>query len=156
MKDRSRNTWLSKALELLREDFSSIGVPIPDNVHVNSGWPDTDFLLDRLGESHLPPHPDDGYSIFIISEDTTVVLETLVHELVHIDAGIGAGHGDRFRVVAEAIGLEGKMTVTHAGESLLSRLRDIEQELGAYPQNLGWFSKLASRLASDFFQNFRI
>jgi len=145
----SRDAWLLEAIELLREDFSSVGTPIPHNIRVISGRPSIEFIAE-----HIDDFADD-YVIVISSKlEGLEALETLVHELVHTTLDSGAGHGDRFRVVAEAIGLEGEMTSTFAGKSLLSRLRDIELELGAYPQNLGWFLGVFRRFFRIF--GFRI
>ena len=52
-------------------------------------------------------------------KDPLEVAATLVHELVHILAvGVEEGHRGKFTKLAKAIGLEGKMTATHAGETL--------------------------------------
>jgi hypothetical protein len=60
------------------------------------------------------------------------VLPTLVHELVHVVA-YGDGHKGRFRRVALAVGLTGKMTATYAGTELAERLMALAIELGPYP-----------------------
>ena len=61
------------------------------------------------------------------------VTATLVHELVHTAVGIECKHREPFTTVAKAIGLEGKMTATVAGEALIERLKELIDELGEYP-----------------------
>lgn len=65
-----------------------------------------------------------------------VVLSTLAHELVHATVGLAAKHGKAFKQCALEIGLEGKMTATHAGEKLALRLNTIARELGTYPHDV--------------------
>jgi len=60
------------------------------------------------------------------------VLPTLTHELVHVVTW-GEGHKGRFKQVALACGLAGKMTSTHAGAELCERLAEIAGRLGPYP-----------------------
>lgn len=43
------------------------------------------------------------------------------------------GHKGNFTRIARAIGLEGKMTATHAGEALGRILADVAADLGDYP-----------------------
>ena len=61
------------------------------------------------------------------------LLETLTHELVHWEVGTKAKHGKLFKQLAVEIGLEGKMTSTHAGDALRERLENIVDRLGKYP-----------------------
>ena len=61
------------------------------------------------------------------------VAHTLAHELVHACVGVEAGHGPAFRKVALAVGLEGKMTDTTAGELFKRYAQPILDRLGPYP-----------------------
>ena len=47
-------------------------------------------------------------------------LEVLTHELVHVADKNESGHRGRFARIARRIGLEGKLTQTHAGKRLES------------------------------------
>ena len=60
------------------------------------------------------------------------------HELVHVSnyytyPDDDPDHGPKFRQCAKAIGLEGKMTATTAGESLVKEIEKIHAKLGDYP-----------------------
>ena len=67
-------------------------------------------------------------------EDRAVeVLDTLVHENVHRIVGNKHGHKAPFKRLALKVGLEGKMTSTHAGEALREKLTELAEELGTYP-----------------------
>jgi hypothetical protein len=58
------------------------------------------------------------------------VIAVLLHELVHVEAGIQCGHRGRFASVARAVGLTGPMTSTVPGDALLQGIVEV---LGAYP-----------------------
>jgi hypothetical protein len=53
--------------------------------------------------------------------------------LVHTAVGFECKHRGPFVKVAKAIGLEGKMTETTAGEALIARLKELIEQLGEYP-----------------------
>ena len=65
------------------------------------------------------------------------MLDTLVHEMVHAIVGTECGHKGAFKHLARAVGLEGKLTATHAGDYLAATLVSINSTLagrfGAYP-----------------------
>lgn len=55
--------------------------------------------------------------------------------------GIEAGHKAPFRRLAVAMGLEGKMTSTHAGASLRAKLEEMVVKIGPYPHAKLTFSR---------------
>jgi hypothetical protein len=61
------------------------------------------------------------------------VAAILAHELCHAAAGLKAGHGRAFRKVALAIGLEGPMTSTSAGEGFIALVAPILAAAGPLP-----------------------
>lgn len=61
------------------------------------------------------------------------IFETVTHELCHHEVGTREKHGKVFKHLAVAVGLEGKMTSTHAGDVLRGQLEKIVDKLGAYP-----------------------
>lgn len=65
--------------------------------------------------------------------DGLQVLEILIHELVHAAVGCQHGHRKPFARVARAIGLEGKLTATVAGDVLRGKLETIALGLGEFP-----------------------
>lgn len=85
------------------------------------------------------PASHDTHHVFVSAAlikpcDPFGVLATLTHELIHIAVGIDKKHGTVFGAAARAVGLEGKLTATFAGEELLAYLTRLDQELGGYPQ----------------------
>jgi len=52
-------------------------------------------------------------------------LDVLVHEAVHAVDDCQSGHKEAFKRTALAVGLEGKMTATHAGDKLKAELERI-------------------------------
>ena len=64
------------------------------------------------------------------------MLATLTHELVHAVDDCQNGHKAPFKRIATSVGLEGKMTATHAGERLNAQLVELAESLGTYPHSL--------------------
>jgi hypothetical protein len=77
------------------------------------------------------------YEIFITPEyeDKVDVLATLAHEMVHIVVGIEEGHGKKFKDLAVAIGLTGKMTATRASDSFIEFVEKQMSHLPDYPHH---------------------
>jgi len=75
--------------------------------------------------------------IFVTPEcdDAVRVLADLAHELCHATDDCASGHRNFFAYVARAIGLEGKLTHTVAGDDLASKLCDYVELLGPYPHH---------------------
>ena len=89
-----------------------------------------------VGQCWSPSSSGDRTTEIFISpvEDRAVeVLDTLVHENVHRIVGNKHGHKAPFKRLALKVGLEGKMTSTHAGEALREKLTELAEELGTYP-----------------------
>ena len=77
-----------------------------------------------------------GYNEIFINPclaDSVAVGDTLAHELIHAYDNCINGHKKPFRDIAKKIGLEGKMTSTHAGEKLTETLQEIVKDIGEYP-----------------------
>jgi hypothetical protein len=135
----TREEWLNEAITLLRSDFEAIDAPIPEKVRATCGWPSQGGKpgkKQRIGECWPPKCSEEGYTEMFINpmlSEGLEALDVLTHELVHAAVGCEEGHKGPFRVAAKALGLEGKMTATVAGETLMVRLREIEKELGEYP-----------------------
>ena len=70
------------------------------------------------------------------NKDIVSLGATLLHELVHAIDNCKSGHGKNFRLMATAIGLEGKMTSTHAGAELTKWIKKTAKKLGKYPQGV--------------------
>ena len=78
---------------------------------------------------------DNSIEIFIspIIDDSSRVLDILIHELIHAVLPTGEGHGKNFRKAALKIGLTGKMTATTASPTLINDLKKVIAKIGTYP-----------------------
>lgn len=128
----NREDWLTEMIAALRGRFESAGAKLPEGIKVSCSWPkgSAQKVLGQYFEieGRAP-------EVFISPKLDSVdeVGGTLVHELVHAAVGHAAGHGPAFRKVALAVGLEGKMTSTVAGEALKADLEELGREIGDYP-----------------------
>lgn len=137
----NREEWLTRAVEMMKPLFKSKSYEVPP-VRVSCGWPSVKGLAAksrRIGECWDKEAAKDGVNQIFISpfldqatEDATL-LATLVHEVVHAVVGLKAKHGKAFKKCATAVGLEGKMKATYAGEELKGIIKCWEVQLGKYP-----------------------
>lgn len=136
----TREDWMVAAVDLMAGLFEKVGYKVP-TVRVSCGWPSSGGLGQKrktLGQ-HWPPEAsaDNKSQIFISpwleNKDVMGVLPVLIHEVVHAVVGNDAKHGKVFRKCAEAVGLEGKMTSTVAGEELMEKISKWQTVLGEYP-----------------------
>ena len=131
----NREAWLQKATKLIaRRVKEKAGVEVPQDVQVSCGWPGGGSPNKRIGECWPRSRSAEGVNQVFISprlDDRDMVLATLVHELVHATDDCASGHGKGFSKVARAVGLEGKMTSTVAGDELKAWFKDLA--LPAYP-----------------------
>lgn len=130
MSDRrnTREYWLQQAVIKLRPLFKDHDAELPESVFVSVGLPhrSTKAIGQCFKDKHVFISP-------VLSEPADV-LATLVHELVHVVVGNKAKHGPAFGKVARAVGLEGKLTETHAGEELKALLVKISDSISfQYP-----------------------
>ena len=136
----TREEWLTEAILMIDEQvFAPVmeGV-IPDlSYRVSCSFPGGPGKKKGVvGQCWSPASSGDGTTEIFISpvEDRAVeVLDTLVHENVHRIVGNKHGHKAPFKRLALKVGLEGKMTSTHAGEALREKLTELAEELGTYP-----------------------
>ena len=78
---------------------------------------------------------DDGSPhifVHLVLVDSTRVAGTVVHQLCHAALG-NRSHGSRFRMLATATGLVGKMTQTVEGPMFLAIMPGIIDRIGPYP-----------------------
>jgi hypothetical protein len=137
----TREAWLEAAVTLMTPLFKSAGYEVP-KVRVACGWPSARGLSAKkrvLGEAWCKTASSDKVAQIFISPlmDKTVepyaVLPVLVHEVVHTVVGNKEGHNKVFGKCARAVGLEGKLTSTIAGEKLLEACTQWDKQLGQYP-----------------------
>lgn len=141
-----RQQWLENAVKELRLWFSERGYDVPNNVRISIGWPRGAHGRGRaIGQCWFAEGSDDDYNEIFISPElgqlkkkdqpdpSVQIIGVIVHELCHAVAGREAGHKRPFREVAEAVGLEGKMTATTEGEELIGFADQFIAQHGAYP-----------------------
>lgn len=144
--------WFEKATQELSDKvFRPIGRKVPKNIRINVSQ------LRTANKTHghttlglcYPTHYTAGknkpkkevvniiqMNIATTGRDNSVdVLDTLAHELIHAIDDNKSGHkkGGDFDKMARAIGLEGKLTSTYAGEELKGRLNSIIKSIGKFP-----------------------
>jgi hypothetical protein len=130
----NRESYLIQSVELVRDLFRKAGAEIPP-VRVSTGFTGS-RTRKSIGSCWKKEASKDGtFQIFVspVIGDTIEALATLVHELCHACTGCD-GHGKNFKRLALALGLDGKMTATHAGKGLADRLNAlVVAKLGNYP-----------------------
>ncbi len=133
----NREQWLTKVAKRLEPLFRKIDAKLPP-YRVSCSWPSKGVLAGAIGQCWSPEASADNTTEMMLSmsiADPIRVAETLVHEMVHAAVGVEHGHKAAFRKVALAVGLEGKMTATHAGEDLIAHLNEISEKVGKYPHS---------------------
>jgi hypothetical protein len=132
----TREEWLLAMTEELRADFEAIGAPLPKNIRMSVGFTSKGARSKSIGQCWAAEASADSvHSIFIspVLDSQLRIGDVLVHELVHAAAPAGAKHGPKFRKIAEAMGLTGKMSATVAAPRLVARLQEIIDKVGDMP-----------------------
>src|SRR5262249_3481660 len=138
IKHATREGWLNAATDIIRGHFKAAGYTVPKTVHVSCGWPSSRGISSKsyaIGQCWPGEASEDGTCPIFISPrlkdpiDPCGVLSTHVHELVHATVGNKEKHNKVFKKCALAVGLEGKMTATHAGELLVGYMKDWTKQL---------------------------
>jgi hypothetical protein len=137
----TREQWLNQAVSAMTPLFVEAAYTVPP-VRVSCGWPSSRGMSRKkpcIGECWDKSAATDNVAQIFISprlKDAATpqgVLATLVHEIVHAVVGNKEKHNKVFGKCARAIGLEGKLTATIAGEALGVKLKAVAEELGDYP-----------------------
>lgn len=141
----NREAWLNLITnKYLRPHFTNAGYTIPDNIRLScslaSGGIHTKRHQKRftLGECYpASMSSDNSIQIMIVPNlaDSAKVIDVLIHELCHATVGNNEGHNKVFAKCAHAVGLEGKMTSTVAGEALLTLINQWVASEGEYPHS---------------------
>lgn len=132
---KTREEWLNDCAVAMTPWFEALGHKVP-NYRVSIGFTSKGARSKRIGECWSDGCSADKHNeIFIVPglSDSSRVADILAHELVHAVVGIEAKHGPKFRKVATAIGLQGKMTATVAGPKFLEAIAPILKKLGPIP-----------------------
>ena len=134
----TRESWLTEAIDnILPWVLAGADVETPTRVRVSVGWPGGKGKKgNTIGQCwHKSASSDDTWEIFVSPklDDTVQILGVLTHELCHVADQNESGHRGRFKTLATAVGLTGKMTETTAGEELTERLTRLSEALGPFP-----------------------
>ena len=92
-----------------------------------------DLSISQLSAYQLIKNKINEIFISPVLSESERVLDVLSHEMIHAIDDCQSGHKGAFRKMAKAIGLEGKMTSTSAGEKLTEKLKEIISRIGNYP-----------------------
>jgi hypothetical protein len=132
----TRESWLAAFAAAARPRFEEAGAPLPTKVRLSIGFPSGGRRVKAIGECWSDVCSGDGvFEIFITPAigSAARIADILTHELVHAAVGLEAKHGPRFRKIAVALGLQGKMTATVAGPGWWEWAQPILDALGPLP-----------------------
>jgi hypothetical protein len=135
----TREEWLRAAIEVFRPWFSLINEPLPAKIRISCGWGASGARAENsviLGVTlRRDLSADEVSEIFISPEDADAVsmLETVLHELIHVRDNIASGHRGEFIRLAKAFGFTKPWTETPPSSELRPILQAIAWDLGAYP-----------------------
>mgnify|MGYP003147720132 CR=1 FL=1 len=144
----NRETWLEDAKSEIKTRFKSSGHPFKakdlKGIKVTTSFPISSKVT--KGNGATAPIGQCCYDYnsnteILISpllggktiDESVQVLQVLTHELVHAYLGAGFGHGAKFKKIATAVGLVGKMTATVAGEDFTKWAKEIIKKIGKFP-----------------------
>jgi hypothetical protein len=136
---QARESWLAAAVEIFRPRFDEVGFPLPKKVRISVGFgpqgarQESAKILGVCLATVLSA--DSTNEIFVSPEDvdTIVMLETVLHELIHAALDCQDGHKGRFAEIATRLGFLSPMTETPASPSLQADFLLIAEDLGHYP-----------------------
>lgn len=132
----TREEWLNLLVGTLRDPFKRIGAPLPRRLRIAIGFPSSGNRGKAIGECWTDTSSADAHFEIFIRPDQADELEVaaiLTHELTHAAVGIAAGHGPKFRRVAVALGLVGKMKATRPGPEFVKLVAPALKSLGRIP-----------------------
>jgi hypothetical protein len=136
-----REQWLYRVADALYPKFAELGYPEHPSVRIGVGYPSTGARGKRIGECHhFLASKDHSHEIIISpkADESLDVAGIVAHELCHaflMNAfpAENCGHGKKFRKLAVALGLTGRMTATDPGEAFKRLLEPTLTRLGKYP-----------------------
>jgi len=136
MSYKTREAWLNAFAKAACPMFKKMGSPLPGNIRVSIGFTSKGARGKAIGQCFADTCSADGqYEIFVSPQlpDSSRIADILTHELVHAAVGLHEKHGKKFARLASALGLEGKMTATVAGDFWHSWADKIIAKLGPIP-----------------------
>jgi hypothetical protein len=105
----TREQWLQHAVKALTPLFLAKGYIVP-KCHVSCGFASTDVKRGHIGQCWSTHASEDQVNQIFISpglSDPVLVLDTLMHELIHAVNDCQHKHGPVFKKMALKLGLKG-------------------------------------------------
>ena len=129
----NREAWLAQLVKAVRPAFAERDIDLPANIRVTYGYPFNSRKA--VGQCWQAEATADKHFEILISPaheqaDPFLLGATLVHELIHTQV---RGHGKRFQVHMEALGLQGRPKATVGGVMLQAWLAPLLDDLGPFP-----------------------
>lgn len=119
---KTREEWLNAMLHKhIAPLLARHGATVPKDCKVSVGFPGGGSARKRIGECWPRSRSSIKVNeIFINPKITNVkqIVDVLIHEAIHAADDCASGHKGFFFKTAKSVGLEGKMTATHAGPVL--------------------------------------
>lgn len=134
----NRESWFGAAASAYRPKFEAVGATWPERLRFSTSFPGGRAAdsTKHIGQCWYAPSSADGTIEVLISPiigNPIVAISTLIHELCHACLDLEAGHGPKFRKLAMAMGLEGKMTATVPSAALMDEIQAVIALIGPYP-----------------------
>jgi hypothetical protein len=136
-----REQWLYRVAEALYPKFTELGYPERPSIRIGVGYPSTGARGKRIGECHhFLASKDHSHEIIISpkADESLDVAGIVAHELchaylMHAFPAENCGHGKKFKKLAVALGLTGKMRSTVPGDAFKRLLEPTLTRIGEYP-----------------------
>lgn len=136
-KNQTREQWLNKMLHThIAPLLARHGATVPADCKVSVGFPGGGSARKRIGECWPRIRSSVGVNEIFLNpsvKSVTLLVEVLVHEAIHAADDCQHGHKGFFAKTARAVGLEGKMTATHAGTVLREWIESKIEAMGPMP-----------------------
>lgn len=135
---KTREQWLTEAVKLITKAvFTPKEIEVPE-VRVSVGWPGgRGKKAGVIGQCFASTMATDKVAqVFISPElaDSTRVLQTLTHELIHAIDDCKDGHKGNFIKIAKVVGFLPKFSSSeNINDDLLDTLKGLAERLGTYP-----------------------
>lgn len=133
----TREEWAAAFIEQARPWLAQVAarLPAPGFLQVGFGFATTGANSRHIGEAIRGGGEEEVTDIIIDPRhDTTFdIASTLIHELVHVAAGVKDGHGGEFVRIQKALGLVGKPTQCGLGEQHRTWLAEVVSIIGECP-----------------------
>lgn len=130
-----REAWLNRIADEIIKEYERNGHKAP-KFRVSCGFPSAGRKGKAIGECWTAEASADKTHEIFIHPNQAVAVEVaavLCHELGHAIVGLDKKHGPVFKAAVTAMGLEGKMKATYAGEQFIKFIKPIIESVGVYP-----------------------